>query len=142
MRPPRRPATPVLLVLPLLVATACYPSTRRLAVEEDTTPRRSFGNVLTAEEIEELNTVTSVADLLRVMPGIIVRDGAPGNSTVRIQGQGDPLYVVDGVPQMDASAALSINPRDIARIEILKEGGAVAQYGFRGSSGVIVIRTK
>jgi TonB-dependent SusC/RagA subfamily outer membrane receptor len=55
---------------------------------------------------------------------------------------GEPLYVIDGIPQPGGSGRIGLNPRDIARIEVLKEGGAMAMYGFRGANGVIVIETK
>lgn len=84
------------------------------------------------------------------------------NATVRIRGAasinagGDPLYVVDGVPLNDgSSAALSggqggatlnplsdINPNDIESLTVLKDAGAAAIYGSRGSNGVILITTK
>ncbi|MDX1941328.1 MAG: TonB-dependent receptor [Saprospiraceae bacterium] len=81
------------------------------------------------------------------------------NATVRIRGAasinagGDPLYVVDGVPLNDGTyssgqggAALNpladINPNDIESISVLKDAGAAAIYGSRGSNGVILITTK
>src|SRR5207244_792816 len=36
----------------------------------------------------------------------------------------------------------SINPRDIASIEVLQDPAGTAMYGVRGANGVIVIRTK
>ena len=35
-----------------------------------------------------------------------------------------------------------INPRDIERIEILKDASATAIYGSRGANGVVLITTK
>jgi len=54
-----------------------------------------------------------------------------------------PLLVIDGVPFSNLGGSLNdINPNDIASIEILKDASAVAIYGTRGSSGVILITTK
>lgn len=81
------------------------------------------------------------------------------NATVRIRGAasinagGDPLYVVDGVPLNDGTysggqggASLNpladLNPNDIESISVLKDAGAAAIYGSRGSNGVILITTK
>ena len=99
----------------------------------------SSGNVLTADEIEASNlTANSVLDLLLRMPGII----ATGRS-VQISGLGgQPLFVVNSVPQSDAAGATGLNPRDVERIEVLKSGGSTAEYGFRGANGVILITTR
>lgn len=73
--------------------------------------------------------------------------GAPGSDVqVRIRGIGsinssvDPLYVVDGLPF--TGSLNSINPNDIASIEILKDASSTAIYGSRGANGVILITTK
>lgn len=52
-----------------------------------------------------------------------------------------PLYVVDGVPLATGSFS-TINPSDIASIDILKDASATAVYGARASNGVVVITTK
>lgn len=70
----------------------------------------------------------------------------PGASfTVRIRGtnsinySSDPLYVVDGFAGADIS---SINPNDIASIDVLKDASSTAIYGNRGANGVVIITTK
>lgn len=62
-----------------------------------------------------------------------------GKST--LTGSTDPLYVVDGFIT-DGSVGRSINPNDIASIDILKDASAAAIYGKRGANGVIIITTK
>lgn len=51
----------------------------------------------------------------------------------------EPLIIIDGVIGADIS---SVDPVDIASIDVLKDGGAAAIYGTRGSSGVIIVTTK
>nr|WP_294870912.1 TonB-dependent receptor [uncultured Pedobacter sp.] len=75
-------------------------------------------------------------------------DGQPGSiNNIVIRGAGSitqdtsPLYVVDGFPLEDANNN-SINPADIASIDILKDASATAIYGARGANGVIIITTK
>lgn len=74
-----------------------------------------------------------------------------------INGSNEPLYVIDGIPiinndgavsasgggrQNVASNALaSLNPGDIASMEILKDASATAIYGARGANGVVIITT-
>ncbi len=78
---------------------------------------------------------------------VINTSGQPGTeSTIRIRGFGsvngnrDPLYVVDGVPFSGSLNA--INPSDIMSTTILKDASATAIYGSRGANGVVLITTK
>lgn len=95
---------------------------------------------------------------------VISNDGAPGGGisiqirgTNSFQGSTQPLYVIDGVPVSDSNddsinfdseapnynnALASLNPNDIASIEILKDASATAIYGSRGANGVVLITTK
>ncbi|HTE32813.1 MAG TPA: SusC/RagA family TonB-linked outer membrane protein, partial [Chryseolinea sp.] len=51
----------------------------------------------------------------------------------------EPLIVIDGVIGGSLS---TVDPNDIASIDVLKDGSAAAIYGSRGGSGVILITTK
>ncbi len=68
--------------------------------------------------------------------------GAPLNMTLRgnrsIYGNNSPLFIVDG---MEGSFE-SLNPNDIASIEVLKDASSTAIYGAAGANGVILITTK
>ncbi len=70
-----------------------------------------------------------------------------------INGNNQPLYVVDGVPlqqtsvlsqgHQEAMGGISnINPNDIESMTVLKGAAATALYGSRAANGVIVITTK
>ncbi|WP_329903866.1 SusC/RagA family TonB-linked outer membrane protein [Porphyromonas pogonae] len=85
----------------------------------------------------------------------ITPNGSPGaGSTIRIRGgaslnaSNDPLIVIDGVPiennaaKGSPSVLSSINPQDIASMNVLKDASATAIYGSRASNGVIIITTK
>jgi TonB-linked SusC/RagA family outer membrane protein len=80
-----------------------------------------------------------------------------GGVKVRVRGistigaSQEPLYVVDGVPIINADEStnnspinplISINPNDIESVEILKDASSAAIYGARGTNGVIIITTK
>ncbi len=71
-------------------------------------------------------------------PGFMAQVRIRGNRS--INGDNAPLYVVDGVPFVDAINQIS--PNDIESIEILKDASATAIYGNRGANGVILITTK
>ncbi len=83
--------------------------------------------------------------------------------TNSLRGNNEPLYVIDGIIVSSAaedvmsvdpaggqgntgqdpqSGLNGINPRDIERIEILKDASATAIYGSRGANGVVLITTK
>jgi TonB-linked SusC/RagA family outer membrane protein len=72
-------------------------------------------------------------------------DGAPGEGAkVRIRGftsfgNSNPLYIIDGVPTKDPG---SVNPSDIASMQVLKDATAASIYGARAAQGVIIITTK
>jgi len=59
-----------------------------------------------------------------------------GNS---INASNEPLYVIDG---FISDYGNTINPNDIADIQILKDASATAIYGSRGANGVVLITTK
>lgn len=72
--------------------------------------------------------------------------GAPGGDVrIRIRGansvtgNNNPLYVIDGFVGGDFN---TINPDDIADIQVLKDASATAPYGSRGANGVIIVTTK
>ncbi len=73
--------------------------------------------------------------------------GAPGEGvSVRIRGVGSinssnaPLYIVDGIPMVDALNTLS--PGDIEGVTVLKDASSAAIYGSRANNGVVLITTK
>jgi len=106
--------------------------------------------------------VTPIANLAQGLQGRVAgvemrqSSGLPGGhvtlrirGTNSINGSSEPLYVIDGVQIsagsefMDTASPLAqLNPSDIESVEILKDAGATAIYGARGSNGVVLITTK
>ncbi|SMO89027.1 SusC/RagA family TonB-linked outer membrane protein [Gracilimonas mengyeensis] len=97
--------------------------------------------------------------------GVVITQtsGQPGaGSTIRIRGtssingNNEPLYVIDGIPVISDAGQMSvgttsgpsmnplssINPSDIESVEVLKDASATAIYGARGANGVILVTTK
>jgi TonB-linked SusC/RagA family outer membrane protein len=62
-----------------------------------------------------------------------------GNSTIRLRGSDNVLYVVDGIRVYSTS---DINTENVASISVLKGAAATAVYGPDGRNGVIVITSK
>ena len=116
---------------------------------------------------DEAAIATSIDDLLQgKAAGVSISSGgstpgSAGSVTIRgansLQGDSQPLYVIDNVPQSSTSQGTrnssgdyqpssdplaGINPNDIEDIQILKDASATAIYGSRGANGVILITTK
>ncbi|TGV04376.1 SusC/RagA family TonB-linked outer membrane protein [Flavivirga rizhaonensis] len=70
-------------------------------------------------------------------PGAAIKVRVRGSNS--ITGNNAPLVVVDGIIGGDLS---SLNPNDIASMDVLKDASATAIYGSRGSNGVILVTTK
>jgi TonB-dependent SusC/RagA subfamily outer membrane receptor len=125
----------------LLTLTACASSNNPFQDgpdEADDIPRRTSSGVITAEDIAMTPSSADLREIMeRFIPGFLV-----SGNTVTIRGMRNPLFVVDGVMYEDAGVALGLNPRDVERIEVVKDGGETALYGLRGSSGAVVITTK
>lgn len=176
----------------MTVKVAANATTQDFALEKDvlqlegvtvtgqatTVDRRNATTPVAAVTTEELNNVPgrSIENQLsgKILGArIFENNGAPGGGAqvqirgaTSILGQGDPLYVIDGVIVSNASipnAANSIsragggigggqdnqvnrladiNPADIESVEVLKSAAASAIYGSRATNGVVVITTK
>lgn len=107
-------------------------------------------STITTAKIENVPVASFDQILQGQSPGLFITSGSgqPGTaSTVRIRGTGSingnntPLFIVDGVPISQSDFA-TINPNDFESVSVLKDASATAQYGSRGSNGVIVITTK
>ena len=147
------------------------------------TTREKLGNVINSVQGDALvrsNEPNIVSALAGKAPNVEVRSAAgdPGASSYirirgvkTIQGTGQPLFVIDGVPIDNSTIstpltslgtpalqtpngqtflsgvsqpnrASDINPNDIESIEILKGAAAAAIYGARAAQGVVLITTK
>lgn len=83
------------------------------------------------------------------LAGVLIQnqDGEPGadpkiqiRAASSISGDANPLIVVDGYPISGSLA--TVNPNDIASLEVLKDAASAAIYGSRGANGVILVTTK
>lgn len=132
-----------------------------------TTRQMSTGNITSVqrEEIKKQNISNFLLALQGRVPGMQITSpsGIPGVApTVQIRGQNSiaagtsPLYILDGIPVPEKqfsvgaqaldngqlSALLGLNPDDIERVDVLKDGDATAIYGSRGGNGVVLITTR
>ncbi len=107
------------------------------------------GSVVSVRAEDLGRDVTSFEDLVQGLAGVTVRRLPSGGISLRIRGSSslsgdaEPLYVINGVPIRAApgQALMGVNPREIERIDILKDAGATSIYGSRGANGVVLIFT-
>lgn len=59
-----------------------------------------------------------------------------------MNGNTDPLWVVDGIQYGNNSSLSWLDPQDVESIEVLKDASSTAIYGARGANGVIMVTTK
>ena len=108
-------------------------------------------SVISREEIQAMG-LTSLADILRIVPGIEVYEISPGYPVVGFRGQtseNNDLVVVllDGRevnnPALGATfySSLPVSPSEIERIEIIRGPGS-SLYGANAFAGVINIITQ
>ena len=105
------------------------------SVDSETLNTRPVSNALEALQGKAAGVDITTNERPGVMGDIRIR----GNRSLSA-GQ-SPLYVVDGVP-LNSGGIEAINPRDIEKIDILKDASATAIYGSRGANGVVLVTTK
>jgi TonB-dependent SusC/RagA subfamily outer membrane receptor len=152
----------LVLALPAIACSTAQPARPATSQPRDTvttaygsTPRARLTDAVGSLGSEELATmrVARVEDMLRGrIPGVEVLRDASGELSVRIRGAAsfnavgaEPLFVIDGLPVRGrglGSVLNGLSPHDIARIDVLKDAGALAAYGLMGANGVILITTK
>lgn len=134
-----------------------------LLVGYGTSTKRNLTDNVASVSASEINNipVPSVQSTLSAKAAGVqvtqVNGKAESGIKVRVRGVStisssqEPLYVVDGVPIINSdenindspiNPLISLNPDDIASIEILKDASSAAIYGARGTNGVVLITTK
>lgn len=96
-------------------------------------------------EGEERSRFSRVEQMIQAHFSGVTVVSTGGGYSIRIRGTGslasgnEPLVIIDGASRTPADLR-SVNPLEVKRIEIVKDGAA-AFYGSRGANGVIVITT-
>jgi TonB-linked SusC/RagA family outer membrane protein len=155
--------------------------TQVVTAQSGSIDKRSAATTVSAVNAEELNRVPAMT-IDQALQGkvtgarINMNTGAPGGGgqiqirgTTSILGNGEPLFVIDGVIMSNASIAggantltraggagtniasvqdnrtnrlADLNPNEIEDIQVLKDAAAAALYGSRATNGVVIITTK
>lgn len=101
-----------------------------------------------ASKISQTPTTSINQAIQGKLPGArITSSPQPGaDASIKIRGNNsiqfgtNPIFVVDGV--IIEGGFNSLNPDDIASVDVLKDASATAIYGSRGANGVVVVTTK
>ena len=103
--------------------------------------------VVNTEALKSIPTGSAEQALQGLASGVtVISSGAPGGRNdifirgVTSFGNTQPLIIVDGIQAQNGLNDININ--DIESMQVLKDAGAAAIYGVRGSNGVIVVTTK
>ena len=112
--------------------------------------KRDLTGAVTSVKSETI-TMTPTANPMEALQGRvagldITRESGAAGSGVNMQlrgnrsfnADGNPLFIIDGMPGDYAT----LNPNDIASIEVLKDASSTAIYGSAGSNGIVIITTK
>ncbi len=119
------------------------------AKEAEARKRSGGGRRLVAEEIDRMNA-RSVTELIRsIAPNVLTpQQGDPGNDSALRSARGrsmtgetsPPVLVVDGVRMPGLEGVLAtMEPSEVAVLEVLPGAAAGWEYGSSGASGVIKI---
>ena len=118
---------------------------------EEDERRRSFGRLITREEIERFSHRTLVDVIRRYAPRMVSgTSGQAGSITGITQrapnsltGVLEPVVVLDGTRMVDASETINmIRPGEIETLELLPSSSGGWEFGSSGSAGVIRITTR
>lgn len=124
------------------------PSAEERRTREDR--RRSQGAIVTGDEIQEMRLRSLAEVIRRIEPGMVGSSAAVGAvAPIRSRSRNsftdegmEPVVVVDGVRAADGSRMIhSIDPADVALLEILPGSVAGWEYGSDGAAGVIRVTT-
>ncbi len=122
-----------------------------VAIGYGSSRRRDLTGSVTSVKSEELLKVPA-SDVTQTLAGRMAgvqvhqNEGVPGSGiAIRVRGgisitqSNEPLYIIDGFPYEDGLATL--DPAEIASIDVLKDASSTAIYGARGANGVVLITT-
>jgi outer membrane cobalamin receptor len=100
--------------------------------------------------LDEAARYARMEDLLRArVPALDVRSIGGGRFALRVRGRGElanaePVVVIDGMRYARGGVEMlaSLAPRDVRRIEVLKDATSTAGFVRAGTSGAIVVTTR
>jgi TonB-dependent SusC/RagA subfamily outer membrane receptor len=165
MNVPRHHSVSSLVIVASILAAGCAPPSATLALLPTPLPlnvrlTREAPSAVAAEPrvaprdeipLAESARYAHIQDLLIArVPGVEVRPTGNGQFALFVRGRPalsdrhEALVVIDGMQfSQDGSEALSgLTPRDVKRVEVLRDAAATGSYGTRGANGVVLVTTR
>jgi TonB-dependent SusC/RagA subfamily outer membrane receptor len=132
---------------------AAAPSNAPVALGYTTQPARDVTAAVGSVDVESsgMEHFTRMEDMLTGrVAGLEVLRRPDGQFSLRVRGtasvlgSSEPLVVIDGmsINSDGADVLAGLSPRDVQRVDVLKDAGATAIYGSRGANGVVVVTTR
>ena len=163
--PGRRPSAHWLVIAASVAATGCAPQPAALALLPTPLPLNvrltreapvagvAEARVAARDEISlaESARYAHIQELLIARaPGLEVRPIGNGQFALSVRGRPslsnghEPLVVIDGMQfSLGGAEVLSgLTPRDVKRVEVLRDAAATGVYGTRGANGVVLVTTR
>lgn len=127
----------------LLAVTTCW-SQNTPTLADTIVNRVDQDNMATKQVNNPIEAITGRVAGVTVQKsnnGAAARNAVRVRGTTSLTGGNDPLIIIDGV-MGDLNTLSSIYLGDIESFNVLKDASETAQYGSRGASGVIEVKTK
>ncbi|MFL5619297.1 MAG: TonB-dependent receptor plug domain-containing protein [Gemmatimonadaceae bacterium] len=88
--------------------------------------------------------------LMARAPGLDISSLGQGRFTMLVRGRSaltdrrEPLVVIDGMQFSEHGAEMlaAMSPRDVRKVEVLRDAASTAYYGTRGANGVVVVTSR
>jgi len=154
---PRHPARWVAIAASVAV-TACASQPAPLALQPTTLPlnvrlTRVAPSAAVAESPAKRSGDISLAEsahYVHIEQLLMARAPGQGQFTLSVRGgpalgdRREPLVVIDGTQftENGAEVLAAMTPRDVKRIEVLRDAASTSVYGTRGTGGVLLVTTR
>jgi len=163
--PGLRHSTPWLALAASLAVVGCAPPPSTLALESTLLPtnvrltRPAPSAAITDAPVRRTGEISLTESthyvlmeqlLMARATGLDVRSLGQGQFTLTVRGRpaltarAEPLVVIDGMQfaENGADVLAAMTPRDIKRVEVLRDAASTSVYGPRGASGVVLVTTR
>lgn len=118
--------------------------------DENMQQRRVYGEgdvIIKPENILGSDAFTNIFQMIqgRVSGVQVFVSGMSASVLIRgvgtINAGSEPLYLLDNIP-VDAGTLMTVNPRDVAVIDVFKDPSKASIFGSQGANGAIAVYTK
>jgi hypothetical protein len=122
------------------------PAASRSAATEPRIQRSASGGEIA---LGDAARYARMEDLLARVPALDVRSIGTGRFMLRVRGRAElgnaePVVVIDGMRYVTGGVDMlaSLAPRQVKRIEVLKDAASAAGIARAGTSGLVVVTTR